>query len=111
MLEAGDRMGLLLMPSSSTGAAGSKHSPSSAALLQSGKSTMLTKCMLMEVTRNYNQKHHLSIALGSFDYLLLLLKGSEYGNLGPFMSQLCQPCNQLHIACNSMDQVFNDGIY
>lgn len=70
-------MGLLLMPSSLTGTAGSKHSLSSAALFQSGKSRMLTKCMLMEVT-NYNQKHHLSIALGSFDYLLLLLlKGSE----------------------------------
>lgn len=70
-------MGLLLIPSSLAGTAASKRSLSSAGWLQSGKSRMLTKCMLMEVTRNYSQKHHLSIAPGSFDYLLLLLKSSE----------------------------------
>jgi hypothetical protein len=74
MLEAGDGAGLLLTPSSLTGTAGSEHRLSSAAFLQSGKSRMLTKCMLMEVTRNYD---HLSIASGPFDYLLLLLKGPE----------------------------------
>lgn len=67
-------MGLLLIPSSLTGTAARERSLSSAGWLQSGRSRMLTKCMLMEVTRNYSQRHHLSIARGSFDYLLLLLK-------------------------------------
>jgi hypothetical protein len=76
MLEAGDRVGPLLRQPSLTETAGSKNKLRSAAPLQSCNSTMLTKCMLMEVMRNYNQKHHLSMP-----WVLLIiiswLRGSE----------------------------------